>query len=79
VPRGVTHRLGNAGRLLDRAADRGKAGPARKAVKLLVKTERKVARLAAHDELSDECTEAVADRVHMAGRRAERWLEAREH
>jgi len=79
VPRGVTHRLGNAGRLLDRAAGHGKAGPARKAVKLLAKTERKVARLAAHDELSDECTGAVADRVHMAGRRAEHWLEARGH
>jgi hypothetical protein len=77
VPRGVTHRLGNAGRLLDVAAARGKAGPARKAVNLLGRTERKLARLAAHDELPEECTEAVAERVHMAARRAERWLDAR--
>jgi hypothetical protein len=74
LPRGVTRRLGRAGHLLDIAARRGKARPVRKALTLLGKTERKVARLAAHDELSDECTEAVADRVHVAARRAEGWL-----
>jgi len=79
VPRGVIHRMGNAGRLLDVAARRDKPGPARKAVKLLAKTERKLARLDANDGLPDECTEAMTDRVHGAAERAARWLEARAH
>jgi hypothetical protein len=74
VPGGITRRLGNAGRLLDRATSRGSAGPARKAVKLLAAAERKLARVQKHDKLEDDCAEAVAERVHMAARRAERWL-----
>ncbi|HWP65038.1 MAG TPA: hypothetical protein VNO26_03885 [Candidatus Limnocylindria bacterium] len=77
VPRGVTRRLGNAGRLLDRAAGRGSVRPARKAVKLLAAAERKLARAETHDKLADDCAQAVAARVHMAAERARRWLETR--
>jgi hypothetical protein len=75
IPRRVTQRLGKAGRLLDVAAERGKAGAARKAVRLLASAERKLAKLDQHDRVSDECTDAFVDRVHMSARRAERWLD----
>jgi hypothetical protein len=77
VPRGVTRRLRKAGRLLDAAARRGKAGPARKAIGRLARAERKLAKLVAREALPDACADAVAERAQMAARRAERWLGAR--
>jgi hypothetical protein len=77
VPGGVTRRLGTAGRLLDRAASRGAAGPARKAVKLLAAAERKIAKAHQHDAIGADCAEAVAERIHMAAQRARNWLDRR--
>jgi hypothetical protein len=74
VPRGVIHRTSRAGRLLDVAARRGRRAPARRAVAILGKVERKVAKLAGREMLPGECAEALADRVATTARRARRWL-----
>jgi hypothetical protein len=77
VPGGITRRLGNAGRLLDRAAEHGAAGPARKAVKLLSAAERKLAKAHQHDVVDQDCADAVTGRIHMAALRAKHWLDDR--